>query len=328
MSKSPIIFLAFANEREDGNAYLRSLHKEQKKIQLALKKLEDQQLCQVIIRQSASISDIFDTFQDQSYNNRICLFHYGGHANSFQFLLEDDAGNNQIAHGEGLISFLCKQQENGLKAVILNGCSTQAHAHQLAESGIATIATSQSIHDDIATTFAERLYLGIANFVPFQKAFSTAIDYIHTEKGQGNLRDLYWEGSDETFTEAPWKLHLPTENSASTHLWTVEQAYQQLNLSESEFAKISFDKLVEEKEVDGQYIAKGLAHHLVTRYNLKKALAFLERELAKKDHKVASYLHSKTREVQSLRKLQLTEGSEEVEKRKSQIVQELLAIFN
>ena len=92
LTQKPVIFLAFANDRMDGAAYLRNLPVELRGIREALDKAVKADLCEVVERANASVDDIMDVFQDQTYRNRIALFHYGGHADCFRLLLESFTG--------------------------------------------------------------------------------------------------------------------------------------------------------------------------------------------------------------------------------------------
>ncbi len=274
--KLPIILLAFANEKEEESAYLRNLAKEQRLIRGELQKLKDNDICQVEHLPNVTLKEIFNTFQNENYRGRICVFHYGGHASSFQLLLESEEGGNASAYGDGLMGFLKKQQRNGLKAIVLNGCATEEHAHILSEAGIATVATSESINDEVATKFAERLYSGIANQIPLQQAFEEAIDFIKSEKGtvdkKALYRDLSWEGMENNIKETfPWKLHLPLSPTENLADWTIQKSHNALNLSEAEFAKIAFQELKKAiSEIDAERIKKGLKKYLIESFNCKK----------------------------------------------------------
>ena len=48
-------------------------------------------LCQLIERNNATLGDILDVFQDRAYRNRIVGFHFGGHANSLQLMMESES---------------------------------------------------------------------------------------------------------------------------------------------------------------------------------------------------------------------------------------------
>ena len=191
-SKVPVIFLAFANDLVDEDAYLRGLKKEREGILGALEIAQEAGLCEVISEPSTSIKNILNTFQ--KYGDRIAIFHYGGHANSFQLLLETDDGKNASAHSGGLVSFLSKQ--HGLKLIFLNGCSSKAQALDLIHAGLpSVIGTSNSINDDIATKLAIRFYQGLAKGIALGRAWEEAVDEVKIEKGTANFR-LSWDGDD------------------------------------------------------------------------------------------------------------------------------------
>ncbi len=170
----PIIFLAFANDKTDHARYLRNLPQESAGIKDALLKAKRTGLCEVVELANATVKQLLDTFQE--YGNRIAIFHYGGHADGYQLLLETlstlpvvaphngiavSGGGNSVAHGEGLVSFLAKQK--GLQLIFFNGCSTEQQAQELVGAGIpAVIGTNNAIDDEVATDLAIRFYNGIA----------------------------------------------------------------------------------------------------------------------------------------------------------------------
>ena len=80
-SNKPVIFLAFANDRDETVGYLRNLPDEARRLRAAFEPAEQAGLCEVISRQNCTASDIFKVFQDSRYRNRRAIFHYGGHAN-------------------------------------------------------------------------------------------------------------------------------------------------------------------------------------------------------------------------------------------------------
>ena len=91
-AKKPVIFFAFANERDDRVKYLRNLPEEARNIRQALDTAKRNGLCDVVERPNATLKEILDVFQDPEYHNRIAVFHYGGHANGYQLLLESRRG--------------------------------------------------------------------------------------------------------------------------------------------------------------------------------------------------------------------------------------------
>jgi|GEM_PF-1796615 len=206
-SRSPVIFLAFANDRVDRTRYLRELANEQRGIRNALGAAERNGDIELVERSNATLSDIIDVFQHPRYKGRIAVFHYGGHADSYRLLLETDGGGVQIAHSEGLARFLSNQ--NTLKLVFLNGCSTQDQADDLRNAGIPNvIATSRVIDDKIARRFAIRFYKGLGSYSQAQNAFEDAESEIITLTGSQNFRMLYWDKAAETPPqEFPWHFY-------------------------------------------------------------------------------------------------------------------------
>ena len=119
MQQKPVIFLAFANEMESASRYLRGLAKEKALIREKLERATEAGLCEVVVESNATVGSILNTFQKPRYRDRIAIFHYGGHADGYQLLLESLEGSNVVAHGEGLVSFFARQK--GLKLIFLNG---------------------------------------------------------------------------------------------------------------------------------------------------------------------------------------------------------------
>jgi len=236
MQQKPVIFLAFANDREDNARYLRNVPAELSGIRDALQKAKRAGLCEVVERANVTIKQLLDTFQE--YGNRIAVFHYGGHADGYQLLLEtlsvvenansglqqlsksaiiDNVGNS-LAHGEGLVSFLAKQK--GLQLIFFNGCSTERQAQELAAAGIpAVIGTNNAINDQVATDLAIRFYNGIAEQKTIAKAYQEAIDEIKIKKG-GNVRGLYRkEAKEEEIKDLPCEIFYHPQKGEKAKHW-------------------------------------------------------------------------------------------------------------
>ncbi|TAH20376.1 MAG: CHAT domain-containing protein [Cytophagales bacterium] len=211
--QKPVIFLAFANDKEDNARYLRNLPKELDGLRKALTPAVQAGLCEVVERASATIEQMLDTFQEARYKDRVAIFHYGGHADGYQLLLEQLDGSHGVAHGSGLVSFFAKQK--GLKLVFFNGCSTQQQTIELVEAGVpAVVGTSSAIADDIATNLSIRFYNGLAQGLSIDKAWLEALDYIKIQqgydkgKGEVNTRGLYRKDAKK---DAPPPDRLPWE---------------------------------------------------------------------------------------------------------------------
>ncbi len=142
-TNNPIIFLAFANDRDDTVGYLRNLPDEARQLRETLETAERAGLCEVVVRSNCTADDIFRVFQDDRYRNRVAVFHYGGHANGFQLLLESAAGHSAAADAGGLAAFLAQQR--GLQLVFLNGCSTQQQTQGLLDANVPAVISTELV---------------------------------------------------------------------------------------------------------------------------------------------------------------------------------------
>lgn len=216
----PVVFLAFADGREDRTRYLRNLAEEARQVQQALAAAEQRGHCELVLRQNAAVNDILDVFQDARYRDRIAIFHFGGHADGYRLLLETPTGRQTAAHAGGLARFLAHQR--GLQLVFLNACSTEGQVADLLEAGVpAVLATSQAVDDLAATIFAARFYRGLAGGASIAAAFGEARAEQDMQGGRV-FRDI---GAAEAIPEGgvPWRLH--TRRGAETVAdWSLPQA--------------------------------------------------------------------------------------------------------
>lgn len=224
----PVIFLAFANDKEDNAKYLRNLDAERKGIKNALLPLEKEGYAEVVEKVGASLSEIFDVFQDNRYQNRIVGFHYGGHADGYQLLLEtlsvvEDAasgsGKNNVVGGEGISKLLADQKS--LKFAFFNGCSTKAFANALQNALPVVISTESSIDDKVATDLAIRFYKGLAENLTIPKAYQQALGFLTSQYGR-ETRGLYRKELTEVPKAAPWTLLLNTLRRSEVDKWTLK----------------------------------------------------------------------------------------------------------
>ena len=224
----PVILLAFANDKQNtGAGYLRGLTLERNSIRDALMKAEEHGLCQVVVEPDVTVDRLLDIFQNSAYRDRIAVFHYGGHAESYSLLLESASGGKATAHSEGLVSFLAKQKS--LKLVFLNGCSSQKQSEELVAAGLpAVIGTSQTINDTIATGLSTRFYKGLSAGMTVEAAWTDAVDQIKTENKTSDKTTLLVEGilgapGEDAF---PWNLYLG-EGGALSKVWNLPEAANQ-----------------------------------------------------------------------------------------------------
>lgn len=219
-AKKPVIVLAFANDNDD---YLQMVVRERKSIYKSLQDLRDNNCVQVEAEPNTTIEDIFTFFSD--YNERIAIFHYGGHASGTHLQLESSPGEAKPA-GAGGLAALMGQQKN-LKLVFLNGCATHDQVKLLLDAGVkAVIATSVPINDEMATEFAEQFYQALANKSDILKAFNTAKAFVtaNYEKPReiGEFRGASWKGKASKKDEVPWGLYL-AEDPGDVAEWKLPQ---------------------------------------------------------------------------------------------------------
>jgi len=200
-NQKPVIFLAFANDRE---RYLYNLKLEQRGIREALRRAEEAGLCEVVNENNTTIDDILDVFQ--KYRDRIAIFHYGGHADDYLLLLESDAGERAPAHSGGLVSFLARQKN--LQLIFINGCCSKPQALDLIKAGVpAVVGTSQPIDDVVATEISPRFYKGLASGLAIDRAWRDAVDQIRIEVGDEEFQALNRQGETTGSVVFPWDIY-------------------------------------------------------------------------------------------------------------------------
>lgn len=217
----PVVFLAFANDKVDYARYLRNLPIELDGIRRALEPAQAAGLCEVVERANCTLENILDTFQ--KYQDRVAIFHYGGHADGYQLLLETATGEHSVAHGGGLVSLFARQK--GLKLIFLNGCSTQQQSLELVQNGIPiVIGTSNSINDEVATSLSVRFYRGLAKGLSLERTWNEALDAAKMEKGN-DLKAFYRSKKELEVDAFPWNFHTK-EGSEIVRQWNLPDEVQ------------------------------------------------------------------------------------------------------
>lgn len=169
MQRSPVIYLAFANHSTNP---LPNLEREGRVLLQTLAPREQAGDFNVHRDELISLPVMANYLRE--YKDQIVLFHFGGHADASSLIFLE-----QEAIGTGIAELLA--QQNSLKLVFLNGCSTQAQVARLLDLGIpAVIATSCKVGDDTASTFAEQFYAALAKDFTIQEAFDHAAAYLKT----------------------------------------------------------------------------------------------------------------------------------------------------
>ena len=206
MEDTPLIFLSFANAPE---AELFFLKEESRLLNKALQDLHDKKHIEVYRDESSQVKDIYDSFV--RHKNRVCIYHYGGHANGTHLKLEAGDGD-----ASGLATLIGEQKN--LKLVFLNGCSTKAQVETLMNAGVkAIIATSKSIGDQKAVEFSQQFYEALAKKSSIGQAFKIASSLLTTRYGSGanqtyrdivvNFSDLL-NGKESKSGKLPWGLYI------------------------------------------------------------------------------------------------------------------------
>jgi hypothetical protein len=167
INKRPIVFLAFANDRDQ---HLSALNDESRDVYDALQPLQQNDTVAIHREESARFDELYNDLL--TFDGRIVVFHYAGHADGNMLQLEGGNG------GAGGIAKLLGQQKN-LKLVFLNGCATKDQVKLLHDAGVpAVIATAVKISDTKATLLATAFYKSLAKGHSIVDAFKSARGYI------------------------------------------------------------------------------------------------------------------------------------------------------
>lgn len=211
------ILLAFANDWVDGKRHLRSLLEESKAIGKVLAPLVDAGVLGLPPPiHNVTVDDVIGAFREHRYRDRICIFHFGGHASGSKLMFEDEDGARTEVHAHGLSGYLGRQR--GLVLVFLNGCSTEPQVRRLRAAGVkAVVATTSAIQDTIAAEFATAFYAELTTR-SLRDAFETAVQAIRLRWGddpRAVLRDV--ESHEEPETDRwPWIIDCDPDHEAWT----------------------------------------------------------------------------------------------------------------
>lgn len=221
----PVIFLVYANDRVDPARHLRNLEQEIGGIRRALRSAEQEGMCEVVFEPNASTDQVMSVFQDARYRGRIAIFHYAGHANGYQLMLESEHGGHAAANADGLAAFLGRQ--DALQLVFLNGCSTGPQVGGLLETGVpVVIATSEDINDAAAMDFATHFYQGIGGGAELRQCYDEATAAAKTKRQGSGSRGLYWGGAASAAADDqqwPWEFRVQNNDDTASD-WNLRDA--------------------------------------------------------------------------------------------------------
>jgi hypothetical protein len=201
---TPVFLLAFANNRR---VYLRDLPAERKAILKALSPAVHKKKVHVVDLPNATPEEVYDALLGERRDDRICLFHFGGHAGGASLMFETATGEPAPAHAEGLAALLGRR---AVRLVFLNGCATQNQAAELLGAGVGSvIVSSEAIDDRVAASFAARFYQGIAAGRTIRRAFDDASATM--KSSCGSVRGAYASRSFVPSADGeagwPWRLY-------------------------------------------------------------------------------------------------------------------------
>lgn len=149
---------------------------------------------------AADAGSIFDAFRE--LRNRICIFHFAGHANQFGLVLETCERSDGTLATEGLSTLLESQQE--LQFVFLNGCGTEEHFNRVHQAGVKVIVGTTEDYDDAsALRFAESFYKSLVSGASLRESFDEAVAELGANSRSawtisGGKQDQNWKLLDAT----------------------------------------------------------------------------------------------------------------------------------
>ena len=170
MSKAapPVFFFAFADPGEQSTVALPALRNEEAGIRAALATGALDGSWEFVSGTEMKRADLIDTFR----NNRVAIFHFGGHSNQQSLWLPNEAAGNQVMDGTLFEEFLSTQPS--LQLAFFNSCENQAWASKLAKHVPYVIASVCKLDDAIASDFAEAFYKYLAQGSTVDDAFQQA----------------------------------------------------------------------------------------------------------------------------------------------------------
>ncbi|GAB3019093.1 hypothetical protein GCM10027185_15220 [Spirosoma pulveris] len=208
----PVLLFAYANDKDE---QLPALELEKKAIAASLNPLKRANLI--------NFEDNHQTTESLAdallKNQRVCVFHFAGHANSRQLLFED-----QRADIKGIVPMLKLQKQ--LFLVVLNGCSTASQVKRLLDIGIpAVVATRRPVNDRLAQEFAQNFYASLAESKTLTEAFEFAL--ARRSMNESNLeisathRGIKLITQDGQADELAWELSYLPERKREVEQWVL-----------------------------------------------------------------------------------------------------------
>ena len=211
------ILAAMVDYRSSDATHLSNTGDEIDRIQQALSNYIKIGMCEVKVIVDLTAEKLVNAFA--SAENPIVGFHYAGHSTEDLLILQEDA------HKKGLAEFLGQQE--GLKFVFLNGCSSEGHIADLHKNGIpAVIGTSSSIPDQLSKEIAVSFYSHLGQGLGLDDAFANAI--ASPKMKDEVYRDVISLGKKkEEPLDGLWKISYKKGASAIMQGWNLPVAFEQ-----------------------------------------------------------------------------------------------------
>ena len=207
-----VLYLAFAN---DAQAHLPLLKAESRQLLHLLSGLHDKNAIELHRDESTTVDDLIQQFR--RFDQRLAIFHFGGHAESRGLVL--DEGD---AKAEGLAQLFSQQGQ--LQLVFLNGCSTKGQVERLMALGVkAVMATSVPVADSMAKDFATYFYEALTVKRTLEKAFEFAVAALMTKYRMDQkpaiveYRDIMGFQPKANENTLPWGLYINQHHPEVRH---------------------------------------------------------------------------------------------------------------
>lgn len=214
--RTPVAILAYANV---GNEFLSAVEDEIADIQTALKPLCDKDYMEAIPLANTSSEAIFDRFREKQ--DAVQIFHFAGHANGEQILLESGGRADGLSGLFGL--------QKNLALVFLNGCHSEEQAKLFLDAGVKVVlATNAKVNDQKAKVFASKFYQFLATSHSILEAYQAASAFLadqSSEYRKATAEDIIsYRGAGRNSHEPklPWRLFV--KEGSEHHLdWKLTQ---------------------------------------------------------------------------------------------------------
>jgi hypothetical protein len=184
----PVVVLGYSNDFRTSHSTLKSVDQEMRSLQRELERGGSGTEARIL--PAIRPGDLADCVEDERFRDRICIFHYAGHASARNLGMQGKHGKAAAFKAAGIAALV--RGSAGLRLVFLNACDTQLQAKHWFRAGVpAVLVTNGGVGDKSAFQFAERFYRSLAAGRPLQEAYETACAILQagpsSQRGRWNL---------------------------------------------------------------------------------------------------------------------------------------------